>query len=683
MIAEIIGRFHPLLVHLPIGILILAFVMELASKLNRYKDIKVAIPFILKVAILTSILALFSGWIMPKEGAFDESLIGWHFWTAVGMTISTLVLLLLNYTKNAQAQNLYFPLFVVTMILLTLTGHFGGSLTHGKDHLVKAIDSKSKNKVQDVNVLNLYSDIIQPILQKKCASCHNEGKQKGELVMTNSIDLMKGGVNGPIIVKGDVLNSSLIQRVHLPLEDDEHMPPDGKVQLSQNEIKLLEWWIENDANFETKVGALEQSDEIANILKGYEQGQSTLDTSSVNLISSNTLTQLAAKNISVVPESEESPFAYVSFQRDTSLTSGKLRSIKNIAGNITELDLSFTNMDDGLMSQLSRFENLQKLKLQNSQISTHGLKHLSDLKHLSNLNLYGTKVDDQVFEVLKKMNALSKVYLWQTNITEDGLLKFLNERPLISVVHKIDDSIFGDARLKAPIISASKEIFQESLEVNLSRNFKGVEVYYTLDETKPDSTSLRYDSTFVITETTSVKAISVKTGWLNSETSEKLFMKAGHVIASANLERPPSSKYAAKGAESLIDLEKGSKVFSDGKWLGFEGEHMTAVLDLGSKELVNKVAVGCLEDTGSYIFFPRSIEVLSSMDGLSYTSQQKITIPMASEPMPGHVKSFLLDFDQVSTRYLKIIVQGTLKNPDWHAAPGSKNWIFIDEVLVN
>ncbi len=683
MVAEILGRFHPLIVHMPVGMLILAFLIELASKTSRYAQLRSALPFVLQVTVLTSLFAFLTGWIMPKEGDFDEQLISLHLWSAASMTITSILLCYLVYQKQGIGRKLYFPTFVVAMILLTVTGHFGGSLTHGEGHLTKPLTKKTKVIVTDVNQLAIYPDLIVPILKKKCYSCHNEGKKKGELIMTTITDLMTGGTQGPIIVSGDVSNSTLIQRVHLPEDDEEHMPPKGKAQLTNNEVKLIEWWISNGADPASKVADIEQGQEIKEILKGYEQGTSQLDGSKLDIIPAAEIAALAEQHITVVPESKSSPFAFAGFQRDTMIASSKLKKLKNYAENITEIDLSFTNMNDDMMSQLRRYKNLQKLKLQNTQVSSEGLRHLEELQHLTLINLYGTQVDDKAFSYLKKIPALTSIYLWQSKVTDQGVEAFREEKPLIQVSYKIDQSLFGDARLKPPTITAEKDVFEDSLEVTLSLNFKNVDVFYTLDGSIPDSTSMKYDSSFHIINTASIKAITSKEGWRTSEVSEKVFVKAGHKATSATLAKLPNKKYPGQGALSLIDLQKGTASFSDERWIGYEAEHMTATLDLGSNKPIHNIVVGALEDTGSYIFFPNSIEVKTSNDNRNFSPIARLDIPTSTAPNSGELRSFLLEFDETAARYIKVQIRSILKNPEWHAAPGAKNWIFIDEILVN
>ncbi len=680
---EFIGRFHPLIVHLPVGILIAAFLMELASRRSSLAHLRKSIPFVLSLAILTAFGALVTGWIMPKEGEFSERLVSLHFWFSIGTTVCSIAVYFLSKATHDKQSKLYFPLFVLTMILLTLTGHYGGSLTHGEGHLTQPLGEANKPLVTDVNTLLAYPDLIQPLLKQRCNSCHNEGKKKGGFDLSTIAMLKKGGDEGPAFIAGDIEASLLIQRLHLPLEEEEHMPPEGKKQLTNNEIALLEWWVAEGAPFEKSVGSIKQTDEIKEILKGYEQSNATINTKGLKQVSPNQIKKLTSAGIQVIPQSTESPLVSVSFSRDTMMTKGKLKKLKNIARNITELDLSYTNVDSKMISVLSSFKNLQKLKLQNTDVSSKGLKHLEKLQQLSHLNLYGTQVDDDGFESLEKLSSLTDLFIWQTQVSDSMANNYIEEHPLVNVSHKIDASLFGDAKLKPPIITVAKEIFEDTMAVTMSLNFKNVKVYYTLDGTMPDSTSSVYDSTFIINSTANIKAVSAKEGWTTSDAAEKVITKAGFKIESARLQKQPNDKYAAGGAKSLIDFQKGTSNFVQGNWLGYEGENLNATLDLGKVAPVSNVIVSTLEATGSYIFHPKSIETRTSIDGKNYSLAKKLNIPITEGPAPAELKSFLLDFDSHDARYLKVKISGTLKNPEWHAAPGAKNWIFVDEILVN
>jgi uncharacterized membrane protein len=143
-----------------------------------------------------------------------------------------------------------------------LTGHFGGSLTHGEDYLTayapfggKARGNQRQGfgKVEDAEV---FTDVIQPVLRSKCQSCHRPGKSKGELNLASFESMSKGGENGPVFIPADAEKSELIRRVTLPADHDDFMPAEGKKPLTAEEIQVLIWWIEK-GNADPKISLME------------------------------------------------------------------------------------------------------------------------------------------------------------------------------------------------------------------------------------------------------------------------------------------------------------------------------------------------------------------------------------------------------------------------------------------
>ena len=119
-----------------------------------------------------------------------------------------------------------------------------------------------------------------------------------------------------------------------------------------------------------------------------------------------------------------------------------------------------------MMSQISKFENLQKLKIQQTNITAKGLKELEGLQYIESLNLYGTSLDDSALKSLGPLKSLKSVFLWQTNMTKEEVNSFAEAHPLIDVNFEVDHNIFGDAKLKPPLITADTDIFEDSIRSN-------------------------------------------------------------------------------------------------------------------------------------------------------------------------------------------------------------------------
>ena len=682
-ILQYLGKFHPIILHLPIGFLLLAFMMEVYGRWQKSQQFQAAIGFALFWGMLGAIFAAASGYLLSLDGGYEAELLSWHQWLGIGVAALSMLLYGLHRQHIKQNNSLYFPVFSVLTIALTAAGHYGGSLTHGSDFLSPNAATKTQKKaLVDIENAQVFDDLIQPIFKDKCVRCHSTSKKKGELLMATIAGLQKGGETGALFVKGDVDNSLMLQRIHLPLEEKEHMPPKGKQQLLSDEISLLTWWIKEGADFKAKVKDLPKDEKINAILKKFVVPTDDVSNIKVAKVEDQTLQQIRAGGIPIFRLAKNNPFVEVDLSRKKDLDKNTLKQLKRVAEQLVWLNLSNTDIKDADLAYLSNFPHLQKLYLQQTDISDKGLNNLLKLDYLSYLNLYETKVTDAGLSTLSQLKRLQKLYLWKTATTKEGIAKFINQKPKTDVNTGIDASIFGDAALKAPMIVAEKDLFKDSMQVELKMNFKNVAIYYTLDGTTPDSTSKLYTTPFVLTKSTLVKTIAQKEGWQPSEVATKQFASVKYTPVNIQLNKPPNDKYKAKGAPSLIDLQKGSLTFSDGQWLGYEKEHLTAIMDLGKLAEVSGVTVGALEATSSYIFYPKGMQVSVSADGKKYKTIATEKYPTTAVSKPNELASFRASFDTRMARFVRVKVESNLVNPDWHPAPGAPCWLFVDEITI-
>jgi uncharacterized membrane protein len=679
----IIGRLHPLLVHLPIGILALGFLMEVFSRKAKYAYLKPAISFTILMSGLSAVVTVATGWIMPKNGQFDETLLDLHFWFGIGLTVGIFILYALSKgDKSKLTGKLYFPFFIVNLLLLTATGHYGGSLTHGSNYLFESEDEGVliEGAVEDIK---LYKQVIAPLFKKKCNSCHNPGKLKGELLLTTKEGILNGGKNGDFFIPNDAKKSLVMERIDLPKMEKKHMPPKGKVQLTHEEIKMLEWWINEGGDFEKTAGELNPTDEILEILEKYKSVRSQLPTAHLEPLDAKKVNNIRARGIKLNPQDETGVLFEASLAHDMNITRKKLGALKKIADHIVKLNLSFSNLDNDLVKAIKSFRNLQKLDLQQTEITSEGLSFLKKMISLESLNLYGSKLNDESVQHLAALPALKNLYLWQSEISPEAVLALQELKPQLNIYHSIDKSLMSDANLKKPAFLTEQDLFKDSLEIEIDTIFKGVSVFYTMDGSIPDTNSNVYKAPFNIYNTTELKAVAHKAGWKQSDVAARVYVETKYDVVDVKLSSPPSDSYKANGSKSLVDFVKGADRFAEGGWLGYSGEHLTATLDLGDSKPVSSVTVGALEDVGSYIFYPKGIEVLVSEDGKSYNEVAVKKIPTAPEPHTSEISNFLVDFEEVNARYVKVNILSNLVNPSWHPAPGADCWIFIDEVVVN
>jgi hypothetical protein len=277
-----IGRFHPVLVHLPIGGLILLGVLELLAKFTRFKDAAQCNHLILGLTAAASVAAASFGWMLSRGGGYDPQLLPWHMWTGFAVAAGCTLSFLLSWLARPRAYQ--FSL-LVTLVVLVVASHLGASITHGRDFLTQFAPGPLRNLLgadrpqvaapeatPDLTKRRVFADLIQPILERRCSTCHGPEKHKADLSMETYDTLIKGGKDGPVLVVGKALDSSLVYRLFLPLDDEDHMPPQGKPQPTLAEIAAIQWWIDCGAPGDKTVGDLKPGPEIQRILGAAQAG---------------------------------------------------------------------------------------------------------------------------------------------------------------------------------------------------------------------------------------------------------------------------------------------------------------------------------------------------------------------------------------------------------------------------
>lgn len=260
---EFLGKFHPLFVHLPIGFLVLLAGLEWLALRPGWKELATANRVILLLTIPASIASVLCGWLLAADGSYEGQALFWHRWlgTAVGGAVILLWIIRQRGWMTAYRRGLF-----ATLILLTIASHFGGSLTHGSDFL--SWPKSRTAKVEPASEAQLlaqpvYATVIQPIFDKYCVSCHGAEKAKGGLRMDTVEHLRKGGDSGPLFDPPGAEYSLLGNRLNLPEDDDDHMPPAGKPQLSPAQLAVVKWWLDAGAKLdETKLSDLKPAPEV-------------------------------------------------------------------------------------------------------------------------------------------------------------------------------------------------------------------------------------------------------------------------------------------------------------------------------------------------------------------------------------------------------------------------------------
>ena len=684
---SITAHLHPLLVHLPIGILLAAFALECLVWWKGRDDLRPAIQLSVVLGAVSAALSALSGWLLFREGGYDESVATphqyWGFFTAG-------IFILLAWLKQDKWRR---PVFVAGVAGLIVTGHYGGTLTHGAGYLfgntetgTQAADANTAPVQRELSPeTRVFEGLVMPVLRSKCVSCHKPEKKKGGLVLSTPEGLMAGGESGPAIVPGNPEKSELLKRVHLPGDHDDHMPPKGRPQLTQIETQLIEWWITGGADLNATVAEKPLPDNLKSAFSPRTQQEvraNPVFDKKVSPASENAIKKLRALRLSVNTFGEGQPWLVVSFAGIKETDQERLGALGGVKEQLLDLDISHTSVQDRVLQGLE-FPNLVRLNLSHTNAAAGIASMISHSPFLEVLNLTNTKADQSVESAFGSLPYLRKVYIWETAIPAETVDQWKKKYPGISFETGIAMDNAEQMALKTPELKFGRSFFDDTAHIDLAFPFKGVNIHYTLEEADtPSLQSPRYTGTIVIDKTTHVRAFAAREGWKNSPVVDAVLVKKKYTLTGSSIQPAPSPKYPAKGGTSLVD-GKISDVQSADTWLGYEGEHLTATLDLGTVKSVEKVFVHCLENNPSWIFKPTGIQVFTSADGKQFVSQgsQKYT----QNTGMGEQKVHLLGFNLPATanaRYVKVKVESLLKNPSWHPGKGEKCWIFVDEMMV-
>ncbi|MGE4618259.1 MAG: c-type cytochrome domain-containing protein [Planctomycetota bacterium] len=266
-IPDLIGRFHPLFLHFPIGLLLWAGIVESIQAFRR-QPIPAAGPVSLPVVIpgaCFSVLACITGWLLANPEDPDSAL-AWHRWLGVATAVLALVTTYLGCAMvkgRAIPRHAYRVALFVCVPVLAGGGHIGGELKWGDGFVekgfekvffstteVSAADSSfqsvraSVDAPQEQQGLRLYHDLVRDTLDQHCVSCHGPDKVKGELRLDTPDDIKDLKRETPVIIPGDPDQSLLVELILLPQDDDDRMPPpDSDVAaLSEKQQRgIVEW----------------------------------------------------------------------------------------------------------------------------------------------------------------------------------------------------------------------------------------------------------------------------------------------------------------------------------------------------------------------------------------------------------------------------------------------------------
>ncbi len=259
---QLLGRLHPMIVHFPISLLIVAGVLELFT-LKKFKHpLRPGIRILALVGALSAVFSAIFGWLLASNEGVSGQILDLHKW--IGFASAGLGLALLFFLGKRKPKSKTVPYYRSLLFLsgigVGLAGHFGASLTHGEDFLTEVLPWDDAAEAPESLTLDLaaFTSELSPdreiqlvtnvrsVLAHNCYKCHSGAKIEGKLRLDEKEFVFAGGENGSILVPGNPGESEMIRRISLSKNHDDVMPSKGKL-LSKDEIKLLTLWIEKGA----------------------------------------------------------------------------------------------------------------------------------------------------------------------------------------------------------------------------------------------------------------------------------------------------------------------------------------------------------------------------------------------------------------------------------------------------
>lgn len=677
-----LGRMHPLFLHLPIGLFVGLVLLQLFKKEFEANTFTKIFSLLAGTTALFAVATALLGLFLSNESSYSVDQLFWHKWTGVAFSLIAYVIYLFPSIQNPKIE---WGLIASAVVAMMAAGHIGGEITHGEGFLFEAFQKEEKIEISDSS--NIYTAKIFPILKDKCVQCHNDQKVKGELNMSTLAKLMKGGKNGFLWKAGDALNSHMIQRALLPLDDKEHMPPKGKAQLTDYEIQLLTAWINAGAATDKTIGDFKSNTIFYQLVMG--EGEAAFTPAKVYTFSAASESDIEAANTpfcSVYPIAFGSPALEVKFFVSQKFDIETLKNLKKVGDQIVSLNLAKMPLSDKDLSTITGFKNLEYLNLNGTDLTGATLAELAKLTNLKSLAISNTKITAQNMEQLKSLKNLSELYVWEAPMNKKLKEDLQKATPSLAIFEGFDPSNEAPLKLNKPSLSNENTVVKKSEKIELEHVLQGVEIRYTLDGTDPDSlTGTIYKQPIAIEKYTKIKAVAVKDGWYASEVFETDFYISSITPISSTLLTTPNDKYKANGGATLIDLKKGDIFnFKDNNWLGYKDTDLESLFEFEKPENLSNISISYLSVQDGFIMPPTSVEFWGGNDKNKLKLIKTIRPEQLTKEEGAKSVGVGADLPKGSNyKFIKIIAKPIAKLPSWHKGKGQKGWVFVDEVFFN
>lgn len=465
------GLTHPLVLHAPIGALVALCFAELWYGL-RGRELE-ARPALAVFCALAGVASALSGWLLAGAGDHTGEVVFRHRWGGVTLAV---LLVLLALTARPARSRLYTGLLLLALGAAVLTGHWGATITHGAGYF--ELDEPAPSGTppapptegppvlsgREPLASNGGSSDLAPepagsarqqagpehagaasyaaaaaVLSERCLACHGPSKQKGRLALHTPELLAAGGFSGPVVVPGAPAESELLRRLQLPLEHEDHMPPEGKPQPGADEVALIESWIAAGAPLPSGSfpeapaagpGSGAGAEERSAPAEEQEQASRTAPgTGSEELAA---LAELRAERLHVEPLEPDGAALWIDAAARPDLDDERARALLwPLRARVVELSLARTQVGDAAFELAAAMPRLERLDLRATRVGPAGPAALAGHPALRTLNLSDTHAGRAALEV--ELPALRELLVYGCELGPEALARAAAERPDLAV----------------------------------------------------------------------------------------------------------------------------------------------------------------------------------------------------------------------------------------------------------
>ncbi|MCB0602444.1 MAG: alpha-L-fucosidase [Saprospiraceae bacterium] len=220
--------------------------------------------------------------------------------------------------------------------------------------------------------------------------------------------------------------------------------------------------------------------------------------------------------------------------------------------------------------------------------------------------------------------------------------------------------------------------FSDNLRITLHTDDPDALVYYTVDGTTPTVKSKRYAGPIEIFGTTEIRTIAVSPSGTKGFVKSQLYNKARYKIL---LEHAPDIRYTAGGSLILSDGIRGGTQFDNNRWLGFQGEDLEAIIDLGTLGRMDGITLHFLEDLSQKIFPPEYVDIYVGTNLKNWRKIGRLRPESGETSNLPRTVDLSLDRNLENIRFIKVFGKNQTI-PKGMQDEGDPAWIFIDEISI-